>query len=68
MLYAAVMEEGHQESKRLSYMVKLKHEFVLCAEGKGNRKAHAIFGVDGGNQQVLNVKKEIHWTQERTIS
>jgi hypothetical protein len=33
------MEEGCQKSKRLSYMAKLKHEAVWCAEEKGNSKA-----------------------------
>jgi hypothetical protein len=40
-----VMEEGHQKSKRLSYMAKFKREVIWCAE-KGNCKAAAIFGVD----------------------
>jgi hypothetical protein len=43
------MEEGHQKSKRLSYTPKFKHEVLRCAEEKGNRKAAAIFGVDGSN-------------------
>jgi hypothetical protein len=42
------MEEGHQKSKRLSYMAKFKREVIRCAE-KGNCKATAIFGVDESN-------------------
>jgi hypothetical protein len=40
------MEGGRQKSKRLSYKAKFKREIILCAEGKGNRKAAEIFGVD----------------------
>jgi hypothetical protein len=43
------MEEGHQKSKRLSYMAKLKYEVIRYAEEKGNRKATAILGVDESN-------------------
>jgi hypothetical protein len=43
------MEEGCQISNRLSYMAKFKHEFIQCAEEKGNCKAAAIFGVDESN-------------------
>jgi transposase-like protein len=40
------MEEGCQKSKRLTYTAKFKHEFIRCAEEKGNRKAAVVFGVD----------------------
>ena len=73
-----VMEEGRQKSKSLPYMAKFKREVIRCAEEKENRKATAIFGVDesnvwlvetqDSNQRVWGVMKEIHWTQERTIS
>jgi len=43
------MEEGHQESKGLSYIAKFKHEVIRCAEDKGNCKAAAVFGVDESN-------------------
>jgi len=43
------MEEGRQESKRLSYTAKFKREVIRCAEEKGNCKAAAIFGVDESN-------------------
>jgi hypothetical protein len=43
------MEEGRQKSKRLSQMAKFKREVIWCAEGKGNRKAAAIFGVNESN-------------------
>jgi hypothetical protein len=46
------MEEGRQKSKRLSYVVKCKHEVIQCAEEKGNRKAAAVFGVDESNVQL----------------
>jgi transposase-like protein len=46
------MEEGHQKSKRLSYMAKFKHEVIRCAEEKRNRKTAAIFGVDESNVQL----------------
>jgi hypothetical protein len=47
-----VMEEGYQKSERLSYTTKFKHEVVQCAEGKGNRKATVIFGLDEGNVRL----------------
>jgi len=73
------MEEGHQKSKRLSYTAKFKREFIRCTEEKGNRKAAAVFGVDESNVRLWRKHKtaisgceaslkEIHWTQERTIS
>jgi hypothetical protein len=37
------MEEGHQKSKILLYMVKFKHEIVQCSEEMGNCIA-TIFG------------------------
>jgi hypothetical protein len=40
------MEEGHQKSKRLSYMAKFKREVIQCTEEKQNCKAAAFFGVD----------------------
>jgi hypothetical protein len=43
------MEEGHQKSKRLSYMAKFKREVIRCIEEKGNPKAAAIFGVNESN-------------------
>jgi transposase-like protein len=45
------MEEGSQESKRLSYMAKFKREVVQCAE-KGHRRTAATFGVDKSNVQL----------------
>jgi hypothetical protein len=44
-----VMEEGHQKSKRLSYMAKFKREVIRRAEEKGNCKAAAVFEVDESN-------------------
>jgi hypothetical protein len=41
-----IIKEGHQKSKRLSYMAKFRCEVVWCAEEKGNLKATAFFGVD----------------------
>ena len=46
------MKEGHQKSKRLSYMAQFKREDIQCAEEKGNRKAAAIFGVDENNVRL----------------
>jgi hypothetical protein len=43
------MEEGQQNSKRLSYMAKFKCEAVRCAEEKGNHKTTAFFEVDESN-------------------
>jgi hypothetical protein len=43
------MEEGHQKSKRLSYIAKNRREVIRCAEEKGNRKAAEILGVDESN-------------------
>jgi hypothetical protein len=40
------MEEGCQNSKRLSYVAKFKYEVVWCTEEKGNYKTAAVFGVD----------------------
>jgi hypothetical protein len=73
-----VMGEGRQKSNRLSYTAKFKREVIRCAEGKGNRKAATIFGVDESNVRLWRkhkesisgwgAMKEIHRTQERTIS
>ena len=76
-----VMEEGHQKSKRLSYTAKFKRKVIRCAEDKGNRKPlqflelmKATFDrltvaeTQGSDQRVWGDTKEIHWTQERTIS
>jgi hypothetical protein len=46
------MEEGHQNSKRLSYTAKLKCVVIRCIEEKGNHKAAAVFGVDESNVQL----------------
>jgi hypothetical protein len=51
------MEEGRQKSKTLSYTAKFKREVIRCAEGKGNRKAAAIFGVDESNIQLWRKHK-----------
>jgi transposase-like protein len=53
------MEEGHQKSKRLSYMAKFKRAFIRCAEEQGNRKAAAIFGVDKSNVQLWQKHKAV---------
>jgi len=53
------MEEGHQKSKRLSYMAKFKREVIRCAEDKGNRKAAAIFGVYESNVQLWQKHKAV---------
>jgi hypothetical protein len=50
------MEEGCQESKRLSYTAKFKHEAIQCAE-KGNRKATSIFGVNESNIRLWQKHK-----------
>jgi hypothetical protein len=49
LLCTAVIEEGCQKSKRLSYMAKFKREVIWCAQEKGNHKAAANFGVDESN-------------------
>jgi len=54
-----VMEEGHQKSKRLSYMAKFKREVIRCAEEKGNHKAAAIFGVHESNAPL--------WQKHKTV-
>jgi hypothetical protein len=53
----AVIEEGCQKSKRLSYTAKLKREVIRCAEEKGNRKDAAIFGVDESNVRLWRKHK-----------
>ena len=52
-----VMEEGRQKSKRLSHMAQFKREVIWCAEDKGNRKAAAIFGVDGSTVRLWRKHK-----------
>jgi hypothetical protein len=52
-----VMEEGHLKSKRLSYTAKFKREVIQCAEGNGNRKAAAIFGVNESNVRLWRKHK-----------
>jgi hypothetical protein len=57
-----VVEEGCQESKRLSYTTKFKCEVIRCAEEKGNCKAPAIFGVDESNIRLWQKHKTaISW-------
>jgi len=51
------MEEGHQKSKRLSYIAKFKREVIWCAEDKGNSKTAAIFGVDESNVRLWRKHK-----------
>jgi transposase-like protein len=53
------MEEGRQNSKRLPYMAKFKHEVIQCAEEKGNRKTAAIFGVDESNVRLWRKYKAL---------
>jgi hypothetical protein len=55
-----VMENGHQKSKGLSYMAKLKREAVQCTE-KRNRKAAAIFGVDESNVELWTLTRGNNW-------
>jgi hypothetical protein len=71
-----VMEEGRQKYKRLSYTAKFKHEFIRCAE-KGQSRCNfwswwkqrsTVVETQDSDQWVWGVTKEIHWTQERTIS
>ena len=50
-------EERRQKPKRLSYTAKFKREVIQCAEGKGNRKAAAIFGVDASNVRLWRKHK-----------
>jgi hypothetical protein len=57
MSCTVVVEEGRQKSKRLSYAVKFKRDVIWCTEGKGNRKAAAIFGVDESNVQLWRKHK-----------
>ena len=52
-----VTEEGRQKSKRLSYTAKFKREIIRCAEGKANRKAAAVFGVDESNVRLRRKQK-----------
>jgi hypothetical protein len=54
--FAMVMEEGHQKSISIIYMVNFKREVIWCA-GKGNRKAAAIFGVDESNVRLWRKHK-----------
>jgi hypothetical protein len=42
------MDEGCQKSKTI-YTVNFKCEAIQCAEGKGNHRASAIFGVNESN-------------------
>jgi len=53
------MEEGHQKSKRLSYMAKFKREVIRCADDKGNCKAAAMFGVDESNDRLWQKHKAV---------
>jgi hypothetical protein len=50
------MEEGHQNSKRLSYRTKFKHEVIWCAEKKGNHKVvmEATFNCDEKHKAVIS--------------
>jgi hypothetical protein len=50
------MEEGHQKSKRLSYMAKFVCEVIRCTEEKGNSKAAVIFGVDESNVRLAETQ------------
>jgi hypothetical protein len=51
------MDEGHQKSKRVSYMAKFKREVILGTEEKGNCKAATIFGVDESNVRLWRKHK-----------
>ena len=53
------MEEGRQESKRLSCTGKFEREVILCSVDKGNLKAAAIFGFDESNVRLWRKHKAV---------
>jgi transposase-like protein len=52
LLCTVVTEEGHPNSKRMSYTAKFKREVIRFAEENEHRKAAAIFGDDVNNVRL----------------